>query len=280
METLGYYNGKTGTLDEMTVPMLDRGCYFGDGVYEVVYSRNHVPYLLAEHIKRMFSSASMLGINIGRTEAELEEIIRTACEKVEDGSQHIYFQITRGTGIRTHIYESGAPGNLWIMIRPGSILNIYEKVGLITLEDKRYYYCNIKTLNLIPSVMYARQAAERGCYEAVLHRNGRVTECSHSNVHIIKDGALITPPADELILPGVARARLMAACKNLGTGVREAPFTLDELKTADEILVTSSSAPCLSASRLDGEEVGGREGGLLKKLQDIILNDFYIKTEK
>jgi D-alanine transaminase len=115
----------------------------------------------------------------------------------------------------------------------------------------------------------------------VFHRNGRVTECAHSNVSIIlSDGSLKTAPADNLILPGVARAHLIKICREFGIPVREEPYTLDELMGADEIIVTASGTLCRPICEVDGVRVGGKAPELLKKLQDALLGDFMAKTEK
>ena len=128
--------------------------------------------------------------------------------------------------------------------------------------------------------MASERAKQLGCDEMVLHRGDRVTECAHSNVHMIKDGVFCTPPSDNLILPGIARAHLMRACKALGYGVEERPFTLEELMEADEVIVTASGYLCNVASEVDGKAVGGKGGEMLKKMQDYVLEEFLQATEK
>lgn len=278
MKTLGYYNGKFDELEKMTVPMLDRVCYFGDGIYDATYSRNHIIYALDEHIDRFYNSAALLDIHIPHTKEEMKAILCEMVKKVDDGSQFVYIQATRGTGIRNHVYDKNEKANIWIMLRSANVKNTYEKIKLITLEDKRFLYCNIKTLNLIPSVLYATQTAEAGCDEAVLHRGERVTECAHSNVSILKNGVFKTAPTDEYILPGIARAHLIEMCRRFGIPVDETPFTVSEMMAADEVIVSSSGSFCLAASEIDGKPVGGKAPELLKKLQDALVEDFLTKT--
>jgi D-alanine transaminase len=117
-----------------------------------------------------------------------------------------------------------------------------------------------------------------GCNETVLHRNGRVTECAHSNVHIFKDGVFITAPTDNLILPGIARKHLIAACGRLGIPVQERPYTVEELAAADEIMISSAGSLCLAAQELDGKPCGGKAPQLLKTLQDEVLREFLEET--
>ena len=125
------------------------------------------------------------------------------------------------------------------------------------------------------------KAKEAGCQECVFYRpGGRVTECAHSNVHIIKDGKLITAPTDNLILPGIARAHIIKACKKLEIPVSETPYTLDDLFNADEVIVSSSSNLCLHANEIDGKPVGGKAPELLEKIRVAVLDEFYKATDK
>ncbi len=280
MKNLGYYNGKFGEIEEMTIPMNDRVCYFGDGVYDATYSRNYKIFALDEHIDRIYNSAALLKIEIGQTKEEMKALLNEMVSKMDTGSNFVYWQVTRGTGIRNHVFPTdGSKANLWIAISPKDIVDVYKKIKLMTMPDTRFLHCNIKTLNLIPSVMASQKAKEEGCSETVLHRDGRVTECAHSNVHIIKDGIFTTAPTDHLILPGIARAHLIKACKKLGIGVDETPFTLDEMMNADEVIVSSSGSLCLAADVIDGKPVGGKAPELLKKLQDEVLREFMAETE-
>lgn len=278
MKTLGYYNGKYGELEEMSIPMNDRVCWFGDGVYDAGPSRNYKIFAIDEHIDRFFNSAGLLDIEMPVTKEELKELLQEMVNKMDTGNLFVYYQVTRGTGVRNHAYTKG-PGNLWIMLKPAEISDGIEPIKLITVEDTRFLHCNIKTLNLIPSCVATEKAKKAGCQEAVFYRaGGRVTECAHSNVHIIKDGKLVTAPTDNLILPGIARAHLISMCKKLGISVSETPYTLKELFEAEEVLVTSSSNLCLYACEIDGKPVGGKNPELLEKIRSALLGEFYEKT--
>ena len=279
MKNLGYYNGKFGPLDEMTVPMNDRVCWFGDGVYDAGPCRNYHVFAMDEHVDRFFRSAAALDIRIPVTKDELKALLNDLVRKVDTGDLFVYYQVTRGTAVRDHTWDE-MTGNLWVMLKPMTIGDCKTPIKLITTEDKRFFLCNIKTLNLIPSVMAAQKAKEAGCTEAVFYRpGGRVTECAHSNVHILKDGVLRTAPLDELILPGIARAHLLRACKALGIPVAEEPFMLDDLYDADEVLVTSSSKLCMYACEIDGKPVANRAPELVEKLRSYLIGEFRRETE-
>lgn len=278
MKTLGYYNGTTGEIAEVTVPMNDRASFFGDGVYDATYAHNHVIYCLDAHIDRFFRSMSLVRMTPPWTKRELTDLLQELVWKVDDGDQFVYWQATRGTAPRKHAFPDG-PVNLWVTLTPKTVEDTYRKLKLITVEDTRFLHCNIKTLNLLPNVLAAQRTAEAGADEAVFHRGEVVTECAHSNIHILKDGTFITHPTDCYILPGIARQNLIGVCRRLRVPVEERPFTLTELFAADEVIVSSSGDFCMAACSIDGKPVGAKAPALLKALQDQSVADFKAATE-
>lgn len=279
MKTLGYYNGIVDELEQMRVPMLDRACYFGDGVYDVTYSRNYIIYALEEHVARFFHSAELLNIKLTITQEELCALLSELVKKLDCGEQWVYVQVTRGTALRSHAFPEDVASNLWIMLKPAEIKDTYAPMRCITREDTRFLHCNIKTLNLLPNVLATQATVEAGVDECILHRGDIVTECAHSNLSILKNGVLITHPADHYILAGTGRAHLIAFCKRQGIEVVERPYTVEEMLDADEVIITSASALCIRVSEIDGRAVGGRAGYTLKRLQDALLQDFLDQTE-
>lgn len=273
MENVGYYNGKYGPIEEMTIPMNDRVHFFGDGVYDATCCANHVIYLIDEHIERFYSSAGRIGITVPCEREELKNILQEMVDQVEGDSLFVYWQVTRGTAPRKHAFPN-VKANLWVTVTPMTFRDLKERVALTTMEDDRYLYCDIKTLNLLPSVLAAEKAERENCHETVFHRGEQVTECAHSNVSILKNGILRTHPNDRYILPGVAKKHLIRACGALGIPVDETAFTLDELRDADEIIVTSSSNFCLIAGMLEGKKAGGRAPELAEALQEFLLQEF------
>ncbi len=280
MKNLGYYNGRYDLIENMTVPMNDRACFFGDGIYEAVYTRNRKIYALDEHLDRFYDSAEALDIVIPHTKEELAALIAELVAKVDDPDQLVYFQVSRGTEMRNHAPSAGLVGNVWITIKPAKLRDCYTPARLITFPDTRYFHCNMKTLNLLPSVLASKAAAEAGADEAVFHRGDTVTECAHSNLFIIKEGRLYTAPADNMILAGVARAHLIKAARALGFPVEERHFTLEEMMNADEVIVTASGTLCRPACEIDRVAVGGRAGEMMSALRESVIADFLEKTEK
>ena len=291
LKNLGFYNGNYDTIDNIKIPMTDRVCWFGDGVYEATAVRNGVIYCLDDHIDRFFNSAAFVEIVIPYTKEELKALLCEMVNKVDVSETNsealLYWQITRGADIpRGHNFPQNCPARLWVTVTPRPLADVYRKINAISHEDIRFLMCNIKTLCLLPNVLASEKANKAGAEECVQYRaeaNGikmRITEGSHTNVHCIKDGTLYTAPLDNLILPGIARKNLIRICEKLGIPVKEEPYSLDFLRSADEIIFTSSSNFCLVATELDGKAVGGKAPTLLKKLQDALLEDYLLATEK
>ena len=274
MKELAYYDGRIGTPEELMVPFQDRVHFFGDGVYDATVGGNHKVYLLKDHLDRFYSSAKALDIKIPMEKEELGNLLTELLSMVEGDTHFVYWQVTRGTAPRDHIYDEAMLGKLWVMIRPNKLKDPNVPIRLITKEDTRFFHCNIKTLNLLPSVMASQEALKAGASETVLHRGDVVTECAHSNVSILKNGTFLSHPNDNLILRGIAKTHMIQACYRLGIQVLERAFTLEELMDADEVIVTSSSNFCLHADLIDGKPVGGKDPETLKKIQDAVLEEY------
>jgi D-alanine transaminase len=278
MEALGYYNGTVGPLDEMKVPMLDRACFFGDGIYDASVGRNHVIFARDEHIDRFYNGLSLIDIHPTLTKAELGQILDDCLHRMTRGSYLVYWQMSRGTARRAHVFPQSVEPNLWVMIVP-KVLEHTRKFHLATVEDTRYLLCNAKTLNILVNCLAAEKAKRAGCDEAIFHRGNVVTEGSSSNIHIISGGEVWTHPTGNLILPGISRAHLLAHCTKLGVPVREQAFTIEQMMAAEEVIVTRSSCVCATATHIDGVEVGGKAPELIQKLQDSLMAEFVEATK-
>ena len=274
MQNLGYYNGEIGAIEDMMIPMSDRAAYFGDGIYDAARCTNDVIYLLDEHIDRFFANAERLQIHLPYDKAYLKDLLYELIGKVEGEEKFVYFQASRCTAPRKHAFAHGEP-NLYITVTKSPYPDYTKKVQAITVEDTRFLHCDIKTINLLVNVLAAQKAAEANCYEAVFHRGDRVTECSHSNISILKDGVFRTAPTDNYILPGIARSRLLAACERLGIPAKEEPFTLEELMAADEVIISGTSNFCIGVDKVDAKPVGGKAPALFEKLQNAVLQEYW-----
>lgn len=286
MKNVGYYNGKIDLIENISIPMLDRSSYFGDGCYDALYSRNHKAYCLTPHLDRLYNSASLLGIDPGMTKEEMAELINDLMKKSDTGELFIYIQLSRGTAPRNHAHGGKLKANLTITMTPSEVADTYTPISCITVPDTRFFHCNIKTLNLLPNVLAAEKAHSAGCHEAIFYRpfaegmtNGIVTECAHSNVHAIIDGVFRTHATDNKILPGIARQNILAMCRKLGLPFCEIPFTREDLFKADEVMISSSGSFLIPVNEIDGVKVGGRCPDMLRKLQNALVEDWLRETE-
>lgn len=274
MKNLGYYNGTIGELNDMKVDFNDRACCFGDGLYEVAYCYNQRVFALQEHIDRFFASAEILGINLSYSKSNLYDLIYDLIKKVDGDALIVYWQASRGTSIRDHSYGDNIRSNLCLSVKQGSLRDYNKPIKVMLTEDVRHSICNIKTLNLLPNVMALHRAEKYGCQEVIFHRNGRITECAHSNVSILKDGVLITPPADNLILAGTCRAHLIDNAKRIGLNVMEKEFFIDELINADQIIITAAGSMAIGVKEIEGKNTKNKDRDILLALRKNLVNEY------
>ena len=191
-----YYNGFFGKTEDIKISLNDRAYFFGDGIYDAAIGRNGKVFALEEHLERFYKNSKLLDITLPIGINEIKNNIIKIAELCEYSSYFIYFQLTRSSAKRIHTYDNSLPANLLITATEFTPPDRSEKLKLITTEDIRYELCHIKTLNLLPSVMASQKAKKAFADEAVFVRKGIVTECSHSNIHYLKDDILFTHPAD------------------------------------------------------------------------------------
>lgn len=275
MKDLEYYNGKITRFGEMMIPAGDRAFYFGDGVYDVTTVHNGRMFAVKDHLDRFFGNVRRIRIDLGISREELEAICLDLTGHLDADVREavLYMQASRGTAPRKHVFpkdENGAfvKGNLYFSLTTSAMKPLGRKVSAITKEDVRFEICDVKTLNLLCSVLAQQEAAEKDCYEAILHRGGVVTEGSHSAVALISGGKFVTPPLDRFILPSVSRKHYIEICTALGIPVREEKFTLEEMMNADEVLIMSSTAPLNVCEKIDGLAVGGGASETVEALKE------------
>lgn len=281
MKYVGYYNGEIGPLEEMKIPMLDRAVYFGDGCYDATTFANNNIFAADDHLDRFYNSCKLLEIPFEMSREELRAELQKCIDANEIDHGMLYWQCSRGTTYRGHQFPpASVKPNLMIFTVPCDLIPFDKTFRLISMEDTRFLHCNIKTLNLIPNCMAMQRAVEADCDEVVFHRGDRVTEGAHSSLAIIRDGVFCTPPADELILPSITRKHFLELCSRLGIPSRVAPFTVDELLTADEVMILSTGSHCIAVCEVDGKPVGGKAPALLSRMQQAYQQEFLEGTEK
>ena len=272
MRAIGYYNGEAGDLQDMRIPMQDRAMFFGDGVYDFVFGYNGILFALADHLDRFYRSMERLEIRPFCDRQTLESEIQKCVDAAEPGTEgfQLYLQASRGNCPRNHIFPgSDVPSTLLMTVKPFKDPNFTVPLKLLSVEDTRFFHCDIKTLNLIPNVMAAQRAEEAGCGEAVFHRGDNVTECAHSALVILKDGTLIAPPLDELVLPSISRKHVIELCGEAGIPVEVRRITMDDVRGADEVIVLSTSKLITHADSLDGIPCGMKDPETFGMIRDL-----------
>lgn len=270
MQTIAYLNGVFAPIEETKISIDDRGFIFGDGVYEALLAFNHIPFGMQEHIDRFFNSLKLLEIQPPYSKEELAGIIQEAIDRVEGDRLLVYYQATRGTSPRAHIYPKDVPANFMLTVRQGSDMSSYMKNGgsAILQDDTRWKYCNIKTINLIPAVMATQRANEAGCIEAILQRDGFITEGASSNIFVVHKGVVRTAPLSNQLLPGITRGHVLELASDLKIPVEEVRVAVQELENADEVFATSVSKRVVPIVKIDGKLVGdGSVGPVSRRLQ-------------
>ncbi|MGN0789669.1 MAG: aminotransferase class IV [Christensenellales bacterium] len=267
MKNIGYYNGKIGQLEEMQVPMLDRACYFADGLYEVAYVIGGRTFCLDEHLDRLWEGCKIVDIKPQFDKAQLKSIVEELVQKADSPDLQVYVQISRGSGLRQHEYGDDMKPNLWIMVRRQTIKDMSVPYRLVSMPDGRHGLCNVKSLNLLSNVLASKYAYDCNADECVLIRDGIVKECSHSSIGLIRGGRLLFPVCDEYCLRGVSREKIAQIGRKIGLSVQERDFGLAETYEADEVIVCSSGAPCMRAISLDGMKIGGRATEIVEYIQ-------------
>ena len=273
MNSYAYYNGKFGKKDEIRIPLSDRSIFFGDAIYDAAIGSFDRILWEKEHIERFLTNAEKIGINHNYTHKHLSNLLREIGVKSMIEDYFIYFQLSRNSANRTHS-AIGCESNLLVTVNSININPNFAPLSLITTDDKRYGYCDIKTVNLLPAVLSATKSEIEGCDEAIFIKSGYVTECTKSNISIIIQGRVVTHPKTSEILPGIAREHLLLCCKSLGIEFEERKFSKTELMEADEILVSSTTKLCQYADRIDGKSVGGKNPDLAKKLCQKLYDEY------
>ena len=264
-----FLNGEFMPMEDAKVPVLDRGFLFGDGIYELVPVYSRAPFRLDGHLARMERSLSEVKIRNPYTRAEWTKIIETMIGHQSFDDQGVYWQVTRGVAKRDHAFPKDVQPTVFMMSNPlvnPSKAVIENGARAVSAQDFRWHRCDLKTISLIGNCMLRQLSAEAGAIETILFRDGKLTEASASNAYIVKDGVIITPPKDNLILPGITLDVVFDIVERgkLPLDVRE--ITEAEVRNADEVWVTSSSKEIVAVVEFDGKPVGsGKPGPVFRK---------------
>ena len=264
-----FLNGKFLPIEQAMVPVLDRGFIFGDGVYELIPVYSRAPFRMEDHLARLERSLAAVRIKNPYTREKWREIIVQLVARQPWEDQAVYFQVTRGVAKRDHAFPAGVEPTVFVMANP--LVNppreLVEKGGsAVTAVDNRWLRCDIKSISLIGNCLLRQVSADAGAQETILFRDGKLTEASASNVFVVKRGVLLSPPKSNLILPGITYDVVTEIAQAGKIPLEFRDIAEAEVRSADEVWVTSSSKEILAIVTLDGKPVAdGRPGPLFKR---------------
>jgi D-alanine transaminase len=272
-----FLNGEFLPIDEARIPVLDRGFIYGDGIYEYVPVIRRKPYRMAGHLARLDRSCKEIGLTNPYSDSQWSDIIMQLVAKHAFDDQAIYWQVTRGVAKRDHAFPKGVTPTVFMMSNPlphPTSEQLANGVKAYTFEDVRWHRCDIKSISLLGNVLARQHAAERGGAEVVMFRDGNLSEASSSNVFVVKNGRIISPIKNNLILTGITLDGVFDLAKkgNLPLDMREVPTP--QVWDADELWLSSSSKGVIAITSLDDKPVGdGKVGPVFKKMRALFDED-------
>ncbi|MCG6951692.1 MAG: D-amino acid aminotransferase [Betaproteobacteria bacterium] len=265
-----FLNGEILPIEQAKIPVLDRGFIFGDGIYELVPVYSRVPFRLDEHLNRLERSLREVRIRNPYSRAEWRDVIQRliAAQPFED--QGLYFQVTRGVAKRDHAFPQGVEPTVFAMatslVTPPAAL-VERGAAARSAVDFRWQRCDVKSISLIGNCLLRQLSADAGEAETILFRDGLLTEASASNVFIVKAGVIQAPPKSNLILPGITYDVVVELARDAGLPLELRDIPEAEVRSADELWVTSSSKEILAIVSLDGRPVGdGKPGPVFRRM--------------
>ena len=268
-----YLNGRFLPLEEASVPVLDRGFLFGDGVYEIVPVYGGRPLRLPEHLARLQRSCDAIRLANPYGDAEWARVLNEVVARNDGGDLAVYWQVTRGVAKRDHAFPQDTAPTVFMMANPlpsPTPAQVENGVACVSMTDNRWLRCDIKAIALLSNVLLRQAAIDGGGAEAILFRDGYLTEGAASNILVARGGKLLAPPKDHLILPGITYDLVLELDATHGVPFEVREISEAEVRTADELMLTSSTKEVLAITTLDGKPVGsGRPGPVFRVLHGL-----------
>ena len=277
-DTPCYLNGEFSTLRNAKVSVLDRGFIFGDGVYEVVPAYAGKLFRFSQHMARLSRSLAELRITNPLTSGQWREIALKLIADYADatgtptgnGTHLIYIQVTRGVAMRDHAMLPGLTPTVFIMVNPMKLPSDAQRaqgVACVSAGDFRWEKAHIKSTSLLGAVFARQISVDAGALETVMFRGDHLSEAAASNVWVVKNGKVLGPPKDHLVLEGIRYGLIEEICRAAGIGFELRPIPRTEVLAADELLLSSATKEILPITRLDDQPVGnGTPGPIYAKL--------------
>lgn len=268
-----YLNGELLPLSEAKISVLDRGFIFGDGIYEVVPVYNRKPFRLEQHVDRLLRSLDKVSLATPHAHADWCQLMTMMAERAPWDDSLVYLQVTRGVAKRDHAFPNPAvKPTIFLMAAPRiapSEEELQAGLRVVSMEDVRWLHCDIKSISLLGNVLAKQYAVERGVDDVIQFRDGYLSEASSANIWVVKDGAVIAPLKNNLILEGVRYGLIEELCRSEGVPFELRPIKQEEVAAADEIFLSSATKEILPITELDGQPIAnGQVGPIFKQLKE------------
>jgi D-alanine transaminase len=269
-------NGQLQPLNQAKISVLDRGFIFGDGVYEVIPVYGRRLFRFDEHMARLARSLDKLRIPNPHQREEWLRQVRSLVSLVPAEDQLVYLQVTRGVAMRDHVMPEGLTPTVFVMsnpMKPPSTEQRHIGVACLTARDFRWERGDIKSVSLLGNVLARQMSADHGAAETIMFRDGWLTEASGSNVWVVHEGAVLGAPRSEHVLEGIRYELLRELCEEEGIAYNLRPIAEDDVRTADELMISSASKEILPVTKLDNQPVGhgalrGKPGPVYARLYE------------
>lgn len=273
-----FLNGRYMALRDAHVSVLDRGFIFGDGVYEVLPSYGGQPFRFEQHMARLDRSLAELRIPNPLSRSEWADIARQVSRSLRETSgaanQLVYIQVTRGVALRDHVMPANIVPTVFVMVSDMKLATQAQRehgVACVTADDFRWEKAHIKSTSLLGAVFSRQISADAGAIETVMFRDGFLSEAAASNVWVVKNGVVMGPPKDNLVLEGIRFGLIEELCQAQGLGFELRRIARAEVLDADELLLSSATKEVLPITQLDGRPVGhgaqaGKPGTVYRRL--------------
>jgi D-alanine transaminase len=275
-QAIVYFNGSFIPRGEAVLDIEDRGALFADGVYEVVRYYNGNAFEMPGHLDRLKRSLKAIDMAVPQTAARLDQISDDLVERNELLDARVYWQVTRGSAPRSHDYNDTITPTVFAVATAEPALDAAAPapgIEAILQEDIRWHLCSIKSLMLLPNVLATHRARAAGAQEAILHRGDVVTEGAATSVIAIRDSAIWTHPADQWILGSITRSNVLRLAENAGINICERVYSVDDLMSADEVLVCGTTRHVSAVVKIDGQMIGkGEVGPMANRLHRLLID--------
>lgn len=264
-----YLNGDILPLSQATISVLDRGFIFGDGIYEVVPVYNRKPFRLEQHVARLMRSLDKISLQTGNTAEEWQQLMTMMAQRAPWDNSLVYLQVTRGVAKRDHAFPNPpVKPTIFLMAAPRvapSVKEIEQGLRTVSMLDMRWLHCDIKSVSLLGNVLAKQYAVERGVDDVIQFRDGYLSEASSANIWVVKDGVVIAPPKDNLVLEGIRYGLIEELCQAEGIPLHLRPVSQEEVEQADELFLSSATKEILPITELDAKPIANGEVGTIYK---------------